>query len=287
MKKMYIPLLAGLALCCLRQPVLAQEFKEHITKELTPSKSPGSVLCIYNFSGFIKVEGYSGDKVLLEIDKTISADDTADLEVGKKEVRLEFEQREDSIIGYIADPWDMRPRKRYNRWNEDRDIHYRFNLEFTIKVPFSMNLVVSTINRGAITVKDVAGNMRVNNVNGPVTVTQAKGVIMANTVNGAVNVSYVSNPPAASSYRTVNGNITVSYQPGLSADLQFKSMNGSYYTDFPQVEILPPMILRNTEKGDNGVVYKISARTAVRVGAGGLTHHFETLNGNIYIKKQS
>jgi len=94
MKRTFIPFLAGMALCCLRLPASAQEFKEHISKEFTPSKGAGSVLCIYNFSGFVKVEGYSGDKVLLEIDKTLSADDTAGLEAGKKEFRLEFEQRQ-------------------------------------------------------------------------------------------------------------------------------------------------------------------------------------------------
>jgi hypothetical protein len=287
MKRTFIPFLAGMALCCLQLPASAQEFKEHITKEFTPSKGAGSILCIYNFSGFVKVEGYSGDKVLLEIDKTLSADDTAGLEEGKKEFRLEFEQQQDTIMAYIAEPWDSRPHRQYNHWNEERDIPYRYDLEFTVKVPFAMNLAVSTVNKGSVTVKDVAGNLKVNNVNGPVTVTNAKGVVLANTVNGPVDVSYVSNPPAASTYRTVNGNITVSYQPGLSADLQFKSMNGSYYTDFPQFVVLPAAIDKNTEKRGGGTVYKLNARTAIRIGAGGFTHRFETLNGNIYIKKQS
>jgi hypothetical protein len=287
MKRSSIPLLAGMALCCLRLPTFAQEFKEHIRKEFTPAQGTGSTLCIYNYSGFIKVEGYSGDKVLLEIDKTISADEPEDLETGKKEFRLEFGQQRDTIVAYIAEPWDSRPHRQYNRWNEERKIPYKYNLDFTVKVPFNMNLVVSTVNNGSVTVKELTGNLKVNNVNGPVYVTGAKGITSANSVNGEVVVSYVTNPPAASTYRTVNGNITVSYQPGLSADLQFKSMNGSYYTDFPQFEILPAAIDKNTEKRGGGTVYKLNARTAVRIGAGGFTHRFETLNGNIYIKKQS
>jgi len=45
-------------------------------------------LAIYNIEGPIKVEGYSGDKVVIEINKTITAKTNEILETGKKEFRL-------------------------------------------------------------------------------------------------------------------------------------------------------------------------------------------------------
>lgn len=106
-------------------------------------------------------------------------------------------------------------------------------------------------------------------------------------MNGDVTVTYLTNPPEESSYYTINGNISITFQPGLSADLQFKSMHGDFFTDFPQVELLPASVIRVKEDKGEGTVYKLSTRTAVRFGKGGKIFKFETLNGDVYIKKQS
>ncbi|HEY4784427.1 MAG TPA: hypothetical protein VIH57_00195, partial [Bacteroidales bacterium] len=101
MKKIIFLLLAGTALCCLPLPLTAQSFNEHISKEFTPLKETSvTTLFIYNIEGSIKVQGYDGNKVLLEIDKTISADDNATLETAKKEFQLGFDQKADSIVAY-------------------------------------------------------------------------------------------------------------------------------------------------------------------------------------------
>ncbi|HZE83754.1 MAG TPA: hypothetical protein VE035_05555 [Puia sp.] len=289
MKALFTPLLMGLALCCTQSPARAQEFNEHISKEFTLQKPAGSsTLAIYNIEGPIKVEGYSGDKVVIEINKTITAKTNEILETGKKEFRLEFEQTADSITCYIAEPYDSRPHERYHRndWN-DREIEYRYNLEFTVKVPFSMNLAVSTINKGNIAVRDVTGALKVHNVNGGITVANAKGTSEIRTVNGSITINYLSVPPEPSSYHTINGELNITYPANFSADLQFKSMNGEFYTDFPDAEVLPARVTKNKESNGESTVYKISKNRDVRIGAGGKIFRFETLNGNVYIKKQS
>src|SRR5438477_5752455 len=76
MRSAFIPLLAGLAFFCPQMPLHAQEFKEHISKEFSLQKDASvSTVAVYNLFGSVKVEGYSGDKVMIEIDKTITADD--------------------------------------------------------------------------------------------------------------------------------------------------------------------------------------------------------------------
>src|ERR1700721_1521860 len=129
MKNLFAPFYVGLLCSCVHFQVQAQEFKEHISKEIALSKEAGNTtIFIYNISGFVKVEGYSGDKVMLEIDKIISADDKENLEIGKKEFKLGLDQSPDSITVYIAEPNDSRPRRhRYDRYY-DRDIQYEYHL---------------------------------------------------------------------------------------------------------------------------------------------------------------
>jgi hypothetical protein len=288
MKKLIVTLLMGMGIICAVANANSREIKEHQSKEFILKKdAAGSTLFIYNISGFIKVEGYSGSTVLLEMDKTISAEDDKDLETGKKEFRLAFDQRSDTVMAYIASPFDSRPHRNWQYNDDRREVEYDFNVDFTVKVPFGMNLHISTVNNGSITVNNVSGILYVNNVNEEITIKNAKGTTFAHTVNGDVTVSYLINPSEESSYYTINGTIRVNYQPGLSADLNFKSMNGDFFTDFPDAQRLPASVTKENQKKGEGLVYKLNAVTAIRFGKGGRTFKFETLNGNVYIKKQS
>jgi DUF4097 and DUF4098 domain-containing protein YvlB len=288
MKKAIVTLFIGMGIICTVPKANAREFKEHISKEfIFTGDVSQSTLFIYNISGFIKVEGYQGNKILIEMDKTITADDDKTLEAGKKEFRLAFDERTDTIMAYIAEPYDSRPHRHWQYNDDRREIDYNYNVDFTVKVPFGMNLHISTVNDGIISVNNVSGTLNINNVNEEISVKNAKGTTFAHTVNGDVSVNYLNNPPEESSYYTINGNIRVSYQPGLSADLQFKSMNGEFYTDFQEVERLPARVTKVQEKKGDGIVYKLNAITSVRFGKGGKVFKFETLNGNVYIKKQS
>jgi DUF4097 and DUF4098 domain-containing protein YvlB len=322
MKKSFIPLVAGLLFSCATTTLFAQQdtkdqerekkriqtnlereerriarfkekypeqFKDHISKQFTIGKAAGGVLAIYNLDGFIKVEGYAGDKVTIEIDRTISAKDKERLDMGKSEIKLEFEQIGDSVIAYLKEPVDTRPHDWRDRgnWNNNRNIEYNCTADYTVKVPFDINLRVSTVNNGDVDVKDVTGTLHVNNVNGAISILNAKGTTDAHTINGDLTVNYTSNPPESSSFNTLNGKLTATFQSNLSADLSFKSMNGAFYTDFDNTQILPAVITKNQEKRGDGTIFKLNKDTQLRIGAGGKQFKFETLNGNIYIKKQS
>ena len=287
MKRVFSPLLCGLALLCCAG-VKAQEFKEHISKEFAVSKAASGVLAIYNLNGPVKVEGYAGDKVIVEIDELITADDSTDLQAGKDEFKMGIDQRTDSIMFYIAEPYDTRPHRRWrdDGWNTRRP-EYDFQLSFTVKVPFAMSVIASTVNRGDIVVKDVAGSLDVNNVNGPITIRNARGATRAKTINGDVTVNYLDVPPTASDYYTLNGELSVTYPASMSAICQFKSMNGSFYTDFSDVVVLPAQVEKNRQHTGDGVMYKLNVAKQVKIGSGGQLFKFETMNGDIYVKKQS
>ncbi|WP_028523491.1 DUF4097 family beta strand repeat-containing protein [Runella limosa] len=289
MKQIILPLLVGVVLSCAHSSAQNQEFKEHTTKEFTlPQNAASSTLTIYNISGSIKVEGYSGDKVIIDVDKTISGKTSEILEQGKAEFKFVLEQKADTVMAYIIEPFDSRPNRSWNDRNNNRHIEYRYNLDFKVKVPYSMNLHVSTVNGGDVLVSDVTGMLEVGNVNGAITLKNVKGATKLRTVNGNVDANYTAIPPGQSSYKTLNGDIRISYPAALSADCEFKSFRGEFYTDFDNVETLPVKVVKNQEqRGDKTTVYKLNTETSVRIGNGGKLFRFETFNGNIYIKKQS
>lgn len=286
MKNVYISLLMGWVICFAQLRTQAQEFKEHVTKEFTPS-SARSVLAVYNISGSVKVVGYSGTKVIFDVDKTISAKTTDELEKGKQEFRFEMAQSGDTIEAYVVEPYDSRPHQHWNDDRHERRIKYWYKLQFTIKVPFNTSLCISAVNDGDIIVSDVTGLLDLSNVNGSIKAEGVKGTTDAHTVNGDITVTYVSVPSDASSYNTVNGNLNVTYPSTLSADLEFKSLNGNFYTDFNEVETLPFKAIKSNEQEGGGTTYKLDKNSSFRFGKGGKLFKFETLNGNVYIKKQS
>lgn len=288
MKTVIVACLMGMGILCAIPKAKAKEFKEHVSKEFIVSANTSrAILFIYNISGFIKVEGYAGNKVLLEMDKTISGDDDKTLELGKKEFKLGFDQKMDTVMAYIAAPYDSRPKRNWQHNENDRNIEYNCKVNFTVKVPYGTNLHISTVNDGAITVENVSGTLNISNVNEGISVKNAKGTTVAHTVNGNVSVNYLSNPPEASSYLTINGDIRISYQSGFSADLTFKSMHGDFFTDFTEAKMLPATTTKSQDSKGREAVYKLNTITTVRFGKGGKTFKFETLNGNVYIKKQS
>src|SRR5690349_1199126 len=81
------------------QAAFAQQFSEKITKEFTFEKpSADNALMIANINGNVKVVGYEGSKILVEVTRSIYAKTEARLEKGKEELQLGVMDRADTII---------------------------------------------------------------------------------------------------------------------------------------------------------------------------------------------
>ncbi|TGE20012.1 DUF4097 family beta strand repeat-containing protein [Hymenobacter elongatus] len=288
MKRFTIPGLIGvLALLCSCRLQAQNHFKEQISKEFTLTADPSrSTLALYNINGTVRVRGYTGTKVVLEVTKTIRAQSAQQLELGKKEAFLGFTQRHDSIVAYMQGPFDSRPGNRRGDQRHHRHTDYDYTFDYVVKVPAQMNLHISTVNNGAVVIQDVSGSLKALNINGAVTLKNVRGTTEARTINGNVEASYLASPAGASSYSTINGDITVTYPADVSADVHFKSMHGELLTDFPEVAALPVQAIQNKQTTTSGTKYKLSKDTAVRLGKGGPDFRFETLNGDVTIKQQ-
>jgi hypothetical protein len=283
--------------------MLAQSHTEKITKEFTfEKKGSQNALMVFNINGDVKVTGYAGDKILVEVEKVIRAKTDSRLETGKLEIQLGVTDRADTIMLYMEGPCHSfgqqtrRNNKRLNGWGYNWDDccgsrnsdcnrnSYDYELNFTIKVPNSIHVAASTVNNGDVVLENVTGKVIAENVNGSIRLDNIAGATYASTINGDVDLDYSRNPNGDSRYYSLNGDINANFMRGLAANVAFESFNGNFYTNIDKMETLP-VTMRETNKKGDGIKYKIGGNR-YKVGAGGVLLDFETFNGNAYLKEK-
>ena len=280
----------------LGQAAFGQTFTEKITRELSFEKpSSDNALIIANINGPVDVVGYDGDKILIEVTKSIRAKTDSRLEQGKAELQLGVMDRADTVILYVQDGCNQFTKSGHSRMQSrgwgyhaqfEKDCHivYDYTMSFTVKVPAALHVIANTINNGDVTVKDVDGVVKAGNINGSIRLENLKSPAEATTINGDVDVDYRVNPDDACRFYSLNGDINASFQPELSADVSFESFNGSFYTNIASLEKLPLKVQKSSH-GD-GIRYKIDGNR-YQAGRGGAHLDFETFNGNVYLKEKS
>lgn len=288
-------------LCLLAAPGLAQVHTEKITREIGfEKKGPANALMIFNINGDVKVSGYEGDKILIEVEKVIKGKTDARLEKGKAAVQLGLIDRADTIMLFVEGACHtfgkqnrQRQGSRRNGWGYDWDNccgrsndcnrqEFDYEMNFTVKVPMNINVSASTINNGDIVLENVKGSLLADNVNGSIALKKISGPTYASTINGDVDLDFIKNPIGECRFYTLNGDINANFVKGLGAEVAFESFNGSFYTNIDKMETLPATI--KEAKGD-GIKYKIGGNR-YKVGAGGALLDFETFNGDAYLKEK-
>jgi len=281
-------LFLALALLCALPNVTAQEkrFKETIKKEVKINPEEGEFI-VKNVFGSITIEGYSGSSVMLEVERTITADSNQDLEKGKEELQFKVVTDGNRIIARPDAPYITFNNKNlgFNWCNSNGydDIGYEHHLDFKIKVPKGISIQAGTVNDGEISIANFTGKkIKVSNVNGGIELNNVSGTTNLHCINGDVSVSYTKNPNADSKYYSLNGDMNISYQNGLSANVSFKSMNGDLFTDF---DIEKQYSKSKRTVGDDKAKFKYEAKPIMQIAGGAIALDFETLNGNVYLKK--
>lgn len=265
-----------------------KEFKEEIKKEVSfANKSGDNILVVQNLNGSIAVEGYDGESVQLSVEKSVWAKNTKDLELGKQEIGVKILQEGNEIIVH-ADVPNMHYKDGHLTsvdCNNYQQPSYDHQLNFTVRVPKKTKLVVGAINNGEVVVANTRGSyLKANNINGGIELKNVTGQTEVHAINGEVTISYAVNPKAPSTYYSLNGDINITYQEDLSAEIAFKSMNGELFTDF-DIAGQYAKTSKNQSGEGNKVKYKYEAKPIVQIGNGALFHDFETLNGDVIIKK--
>ncbi len=263
----------------------AEKHQETLRKQMSFAQSEARFLVVSNIFGGIKITGTKSETVDFEVLKTIEANGKAELEKGKERITIRFEQVGDTIFAYPDADFLCNRSRPCDCQKLDHKVDFSYQFDFEIKVPMKTDLHLSTINEGNIVVKNVAGKLDLSNINGSIEMTEVSNTTKAHTINGKITAQYTQNPPSESSFKALNEDITIRFKPELSAKCHFKSMNGDLFTDFDVAEHLSGEI-RQSEKQNGKAVYKIEKRNGIRIGKGETEYAFETLNGNVYLKKQ-
>jgi hypothetical protein len=264
------------------QRPLGSAEEETIQRTLEFGAGNGSkILEVDNVDGRIRVTGYDGQNVEMVAHKTIIARSNVTLQIARNDVKLDIQDKSDTINIYVNEPGHEHSTFDYSR-SHSSNRGYEVTFDFEIRVPRRTDVHLWNVNGGPIEVEDLAGDFYVNNINGGIEMSKIAGSGWAHTINGPVHVTFDKNPTQDSHFGSLNGEVDVTFRPDLSADLRFKSFNGGVYSDFP-VTTVPTTV--DTSRTANGrFVYRKEYSTA-RVGKGGPTLEFDGFNRNIKIRQ--
>ena len=237
------------------------------------------VVTVKNIIGPIHVTGHDRNTVEMHAKETVRGDLQADIERARADMQLRTETEPGRVAIRVRHSGedDNDGRRNWGGWD-----NYSIEYDIEVKVPRGATIDISTVNDGDVTVEDVNGEFTLRNVNGDVRLVRAGGSGSINTVNGDVEAIFARAPSEATSFHTVNGELDVTFPANLSAELAFHTMQGDVFTDF-DVESLstPPEVRRDRGR----YVMKTNRNSAFRVGTGGERYSFNTLNGDIFVRK--
>lgn len=163
------------------------------------------------------------------------------------------------------------------------DERTKVRVDFEVRLPKRATLNVCAVNGDLMKVEGIEGPYNLHHVNGDLEMVRVRGAGRASTVNGDVVATFDAAPQGAAEFKTVNGRVDVTLPASLSADLRLKTMNGGLYTDF-ETTALP--VKPVAERRDGRFMYRSNRYASVRVGQGGPELTFETLNGNVQVRKR-
>ncbi len=246
-----------------------------------------NTVIISNVYGAIDIQGNYGDQIDVVADVVMRGNNDEQLQKLKNGVTLGVERLSDTLLIYSKVAWlcdRYLCKKNCNfRWDSDED--GEFNFDFAVNLPEGLNVEAATVNDGDIQVIDVSGRVSVDNVNGSIHLLGVSNVVKATTINGELTAQFNRAPTVPGRFYALNGDITSEFPNDLSADIAFKSFNGEFFTDFPFARSEKASELKVRESG-SGTKYKLEEKSGISVGGGGIELKFETLNGNMYVKRK-
>ena len=175
--------------------------------------------------------------------------------------------------------------ERDNRVSIESDDPPTNRITIVARVPRRAALNLSTVNEGEITVRDIVGDLELENINGPITATNVTGSVIAESVNNPIAVGLAGVAAGgATSLSSLNGDITLTLPASAKAELHLDTSRGEIVSDF-ELDVKPskPRVERNETRG--GVSVRMEDVIVATVNGGGPVIRVKTLNGTIKIAK--
>jgi hypothetical protein len=237
-------------------------------------------------SGAVHVSNYQGRDVEIDARTVIAAADAAAATEAERDVTLDTKEDGSTIEAVVRDNGTAAcgesSSNRSRAWWDRR--RYEVSVDLTVRVPAGTRVRLCTVNSRDVLVDGTSGDFDISNVNGAITLANVRGSGRVSTVNGRVDVSFAEAPRAESLFKAVNGEIAVTLPANTSANLRLKTQHGGLFTDFDVVpEPIQPTASKDSRNGK--YVYRFNGYTAVRIGRGGPELTFETVNGDVRVRR--
>lgn len=168
-------------------------------------------------------------------------------------------------------------------WRPDDDRTVA-RVNFEVRVPRAVTLDVCAVNTRLVRVEGTSGPYRIHNVNGGIRLTRISGHGDVHTVNGDLDATFALAPDGPSRFSSVNGDLDVTMPRSLSADVRMHTMHGALYTAFETTPL--PRRAAATERRGAATIYRQDGHASVRIGSGGPELTFDTLNGDVRLRRQ-
>ena len=239
-----------------------------------PLSSPGSpaILEADLLEGTIKIIGYEGDEVLIEV--TFQQD--SDEHEGREE--------HEGLTRISSSSGEMTIEENDNRVTIDTGwSHQEIYLE--VRVPVQTSLRIEGTNGDLIEAHGVSGQHELSHTNGDIKATGLRGSVIADSTNGDITVELLEvTPDTPMSFTTFNGDVDLRLPSGFGAELRMQTGQGDIYTDFDVVtRPIQPRVER--EEAGSGFRVRMEREVQATMGAGGAELRFKTVNGDIYLRK--
>jgi len=254
----------------------AQE--KHSEQMVIPLSEPGkpASLDVHLLTGSIKVIGYEGKEVVVQVQVDSSKEEDHDRDDEAQGMKR---------IGHSGG-LDIRAEESDNMVRINSGTHMDKMIWLTIKIPQNTALIkVGTVNGGDIDVSNVSGKVEIGNVNGAIKATGISGSVVANTVNGDVVVKFKSvDGSAGMAFSSLNGKIDVTLPADVKANFKLKAGKGDIFSDFDvDVDKTKPTIQSTNEEHYHQI--KIDDWVRGKINGGGSEIMMESTFGSIYIRK--
>lgn len=219
-----------------------------------------------NYKGSITVEGYKGKVIIVE------AKHRSDSEDNIKKIEL------DSSIKLSATEKENRIRL--------ENSSYKRTVDVLIRVPFKFSLKLSTYDNGTINVRNVEGEIEIDNYNDDINCKNISGSAVLSSVDGDIvaNFNKVSeDTPMA--FTTIEGKIDLTFPENFKAEVKLNSEYGDLFSDF-EIEIKKQKQKIEKNKSNGTTKYSFDEWVSGSINGGGAEYLFKSLNGNIYLRKK-
>jgi DUF4097 and DUF4098 domain-containing protein YvlB len=193
--------------------------KESAEWRKTYELSPGGQVEIGNVNGRIRVATGEGNKVEIVALKTARA---ANVDAAKQTLgRIEIRESSSADGVKIETHFERASSSLFN--------HTNWQVEYTVRVPASANVKLSTVN-GGVEVDGVSGRVTAEATNGGIVARGIAGTIQASTTNGGVDVELARVDQAGAKLECTNGGIVLGLPQDSSATLSARVTNGGIDT---------------------------------------------------------